>query len=383
MEIVLAQNNALTAIPEKMDNSFLAGYKELATIYRLQGKEGQYQSMLQRVVLFANRISIAKEPEHIQEEKFQVNIIAKTDLLRQYAIFQIHVALFFFIAHEELLKARQLFTWAEENCIMPDEYITQITIRFDEIARGYLWRGYALLSLGRYDEAYDSLVRVTPIYQNYAKSGGEISDIVEYALTKAIIPLCEFKLNPSKENLKKAQKGIEDYIISIHNPLFKLRGYPYYFHLKEQFSDVYATNPKTFLSSAGSQKKSSAKPPALPNAIPAIPVEEGALVIWDPEETNAFEILGRNTDFIRFIDYVKALGGYPDLVGLIDIYTMGEPHKAKPYADDCRRFVSAKGIDPAMLKVGKKLCKAVQEAAAGDSLIQIYQDSELNPDSTE
>jgi len=123
-----------------------------------------------------------------------------------------------------------------------------------DLAVSFLWKGYVLLNLGQYKEAYNYLLRVVPIFQNVTKAGGQIWHPVEYALTKALVPLCEFKLNPSKDVLKKAQKGIEDYIKSLSDNKFKLDGYVYYFHLKKQFANVYTANPKTFIAPVSAQK---------------------------------------------------------------------------------------------------------------------------------
>jgi len=80
---------------------------------------------------------------------------------------------------------------------------------------------------------------------------------------------------------------------------------------------------------------------------------------------------------------VKNLGGFSDLAGLMDVYTLGQPQDAKPFAEDCRKFVSSSGMDPAMLKIGKILCKVIQESAARDSSILIYHDPEVESDMKE
>lgn len=378
MEDVLARNNALDAIPEKIDNSLSLGYMQLAIIYRLQGEDHRYKIMIRRVVEFINRMEITKEPEYIREEKFQTNIIAKTDLLRQQGGSQIHMALFYVIAREELPKARQLFEWAQENCILPEEYLREKEIGFDNIACAYLWRGYALLSLERYTEALDCLVKVAPILENVTKSGQEMWRIVEYALTKAVVPLCEFKLNPTKDNLKKAQKGIEVFIKSLHNDMKKLDAYPYYFHLKEQFADVYSADLKKFPATASIEEipRKVAKPVDLHQKIS----NEGSVIILDPSiESDAFAIIGTNGDFDRFIRYITDRGNFPELASLIDLYTLGNPRDAKELEDDCTRFIRTPGIDPGVYEIGKRICSAVRVAARADSQIMIEYQAELDP----
>ncbi len=125
---------------------------------------------------------------------------------------------------------------------LPRIVINQMKMFFDDIAVVYLWRGYSLLTLGRYEEACDLLNEVVPYFNKYKKKGGEVWRKVEYALPKALFPLCEYKLEPTQENLQKAKAGVEEYIKSLHDNKDKLEGYLYYFHLKETFPDVYTSD---------------------------------------------------------------------------------------------------------------------------------------------
>ncbi|MCK4929386.1 MAG: hypothetical protein KAR76_06580, partial [Methanosarcinales archaeon] len=176
-------------------------------------------------------------------------------------------------------KATQLFEWAAKNCYQSEEDIAAaLKYRlYGEIAVGYLWRGYALMNLGNYDEAHELLTQVIPYLTKQKKKGIEMWRKVEYALPKALIPLCEYKLEPNPENLQKAQSGVEDYIKSLRENKHKLEGYLYYFHLKEMFPEVYnaeiAETP-----AKKSPKKKTIKKLDLP---PGESDTEGSVIVFD------------------------------------------------------------------------------------------------------
>lgn len=148
----------------------------------------------------------------------------------------------FCLAGKDPQRAGQFFTWAAENCSLPQEFVElQFRSRnFDDIAIGHLWRGYALLALGKIPDACDLLKQVAPLFNQHKQSGGDIWQKVEYALPKALVPLCEYLSDPSEGGKQKANSGLEEFIQSLNDNKDKLNGYLYYFHLKEVFRDVYS-----------------------------------------------------------------------------------------------------------------------------------------------
>lgn len=163
------------------------------------------------------------------------------DMLVSHSGQQIEDAVELHLSGTDLDLAYRLFEWAAENSFVTENILNSYTKhkRFEYIAKAFLWRGYALLVLGKYGEACPLFKGVVPYFVRYRKSFGTIYWVVEYNLPKALIPLCEYKLEPNKENKKKAIKGLNDYINSLKVDA-RLDGYLYYYHLKETFPDVYS-----------------------------------------------------------------------------------------------------------------------------------------------
>ena len=179
--------------PETIDDEIIDCYEKLAVIYTYFDTEVKAKKMIQHLIAFGYQVYTSRFATLSEEGKKNNN------LLVQQGKWQLREGLCFPLAHTDPQKATQLFEWAAENCLMPDEYIAGAIKyeNYNHIAIGHLWRGYALLNLGNYDEAYDLLTQVVPYFNKYKKSGGEVWQKVEYALPKALIPLCEYKFSNS------------------------------------------------------------------------------------------------------------------------------------------------------------------------------------------
>jgi tetratricopeptide (TPR) repeat protein len=382
LEDFLNKKNALVIFPEKCESIILGCYKELMLVYKIQQKPDKFLKILHQVNKFGYEIFTSEKNEEYAV-RVKNNEYNCEELKSHLGFGQFTFGTYLILAHEDLPRARELFEWAIVNCTLSDEYYTRThSSHKDIIAFSYLWKGYSLLSLERYAEAYDCLMKVAPVYQVIRKTGREMRRVIEYTLTKALIPLCEFRLNPTKDNLKKAQKGVEEYINSVRDNKFKLEGYVYYFHLKEQFADVYNADPKKNPEDVPSDPK--LKLGKIPGSPPELTDTPGSVIILDPGvKSNAFAIIGTNGDFDRFIRYVTNLGDFPELASLMDLYTLGNPQEAKQLEVDCSRFIRTPGIDPDIYEIGKKICSAIRVAAREDSEIVIEYQEELDPDTPE
>lgn len=186
------------------------------------------------------------------------------------------------------------------------------------------------MNLGKYEEANELLTQVIPYLNKYKKLGIEMWRKVEYALPKALVPLCEYKLNPTQENLQKAKAGIEEYIKSLHDNKDKLEGYLYYFHLKETFTDVYTAEKAPEQLKAPSKIKKPAKKLELP---PSEYETKGSVMIFDREGSGSLEAFGTQNEFEAYVEKIKGLGDFPVLSGLMELYateSLQEPDRLLP-----------------------------------------------------
>ncbi len=280
----------------------------------------------------------------------------------------------FNLAQTNPQKATQLFEWAAENCHLPDEFIAA-AIKFknyDNIAAGHLWRGYALLNLGKYKEAYEFLIQVIPYLNKYKKLGIEMWRIFEYALAIALVPLCEYKLNPTQENLQEAQKGIEDSIKSLREYKFKLEGYLYYFHLKETFPEVYnAEIAETHAKK--SPKKKTIKKLDLP---PGESDTEGSVIVFDIKG-GYLDIFGTNNELEEYVERVEEMGEYPVLASLMEIYAMEGQEEPEPIIEECERLLASPDADKFVKQKTKILLDAALDAKSEGGTIMLYFDDEV------
>lgn len=272
--------------------------------------------------------------------------------------------------------ARQFFVWAAEKCAIPENTFKEWSDieQFDLIAVGYLWRGYALLILGKYDEAFE-LLRQVPVYFNKEKlTGSEVWQIYEPNLVKALLPLCEYKLNPIEENRERARKGLEEFIRGLKEPKFKLEGFLYYYHLKEMFPEIYsekppalkpvkeAVNPVFEPSSAGAKLK--------PSNI------KGTVFVSDSDRCHIWAF-GTVDDLLRYTDMVKNLGCYPLLSSLMDVYEVevNAGLEPRPLLEECERLLSVTN-DFWIINHTKSIQKIAEKALSEDLGVILY----LEPD---
>ncbi len=296
----------------------------------------------------------------------QISEESKTDfrILASVGQWLIENAIYFSLSKEDLKKPHQLFEWAAENCTLPGEYL-QASLKnedYDELSFAHLWHGYALVSLKKFAEALPLLEQVIPFQMKWKKITGEIYRKIEYALPKALVPLCEFKLNPTRQNLINAQKGIEEYIKSLREPRFKLEGYLYYFHLKEQFADVYSANPKDYPEESPVPVKENMK---------EIPVSESAepqnVWIWDVVSIVVGEEFGTDEELRTYVQYVTNLGGYPVLSSLMDLYLLWDEVDARELADECGRLLAMPDLDTEVRKKTDIIMQLAEYSAAKGS----------------
>ena len=242
----------------------------------------------------------------------------------------------FNLARRERSKALKFFEWASENCLIPEDVFNEWSSisQFDEIAVGYLWRSYALLMIGRYSEAYDLLKQVPFYFNKYKLTGCEVWQVYEPSLFKALLPLCEYKLNPVPENWEKARRGLDDFINSFSDPKFKLEALLYYYHLREMFPDVYADSSDRLAKAAMKQRHS-----PVADMSPEDIERKGAVVVYDP--TGYLEIFGTPKDLVLFVQKVSEAGEYPLLSRLLDYYNVENSPGMDPVVleDECVRLL--------------------------------------------
>ena len=273
-------------------------------------------------------------------------------------------AIYLMLVQKDPQKVQELFKWAAEDCSLPDAY-AHGCIKFEchnEVAVPHLWHGYALVGLEQFQEALTYLVQVEPLFVQYKKSGGEIYQKIEYNLPKALVPLSEFKLNPTRQNLISAQNGIEEYIKSLREPRHKLWGYLYYFHLKDQFADVYSADPKDYPEQVPEPKKKVVtETPASGSAEPK------NVWIWDVVSIVVGEEFGTDDELKTYVQDVARFGEFPVLSALHDIYLQWDEVDASELAGETRRLMAMKDLDPEIRKKTEILKEIAEYSAAKGS----------------
>ncbi len=344
-----------------------------AVIYKYLNEEGEAQRLFRRLVPMGYRLYSSRYGDQGEKDKDNPSALVETGDV------QISTAIWNFFGGDPE-RAHQLFMWAAENTDLPPDYVRgMIGVKgYQEVAVGYLWHGYALVCLGRYGEALPLLTQVIPLFVQTRKMGVEVWQKVEYALPKALVPLCEFKLDPTADRLKAAQEGIETYLKSLKMYRDRLSGLLYYFHLKKQFADVYEADPASFIPPSGREAKQ-------PIAAPVTGREkdpEGMIVLvltqLDPPKVWTMGSFGCYAAFEAFTAYVSSLGGYPALEALMDTYTLEEQQEAAPFIEECERLLLLRDLDPKVRAVAEEILSAlqtaVQEGSIPDGLVvEIYQ----------
>ena len=298
----------------------------------------------------------------------------KMKLLVSIGSWQMKNGIYFNLAHEDPQKANQLFEWAAENCYQSEEVIT-VRLKYhlyDEIAVGFVWRGYALLNLGNYDEAFKLLTQVVPYLNKQKKKGIEMWRKVEYALPKALVPLCEYKLDPTQENLQKAQVGVEDYIKSLRENKDKLEGYLYYFQLKEVFSDVYNAEVPEQTTKAVHREESSKKIELPPGEYDSA----GSVIVFDME-SGSLEVFGTQNELEEYVKKLEHLGDYPVLSGMMELYVTDAQQEPEPLIEECKRLISYSDADPDIKEKTGYILNVAQDAKNEESTVMLYFDPEV------
>ncbi|RXE57292.1 hypothetical protein ABH15_04105 [Methanoculleus taiwanensis] len=375
-ETLLKDSGAYDRVPEQRSSDQIHCYRKLGSIYLYSGETDLAGRMFSNLSLFGTAIKKSRfDIKGFKEED-------KSDLsfLVMIAKGEIENAIYLLLAEKNPDQVHRLVTWAAENSDLPPDYVGgMIGVKgYQEVAVGYLWHGYALICLGRYGEALPLLTQVIPLFVQTRKMGIEVWQKVEYALPKALVPLCEFKLDPTADRLKAAQEGIETYLKSLKMYRDRLSGLLYYFHLKKQFAEVYEADPASFVPSSGKEAKQ-------PIAAPVTGREkdpEGMIVMvltqLDPPKVWTLGSFGCYAEFEAFTAYVSSLGGYPALEALMDTYTLEEQQEAPPLVEECERLLRLRDLDPKVRAVAEEILSAlrtaVQEGAILDcTVVEIHQ----------
>lgn len=386
-ERFLRERQALSTTPPEYDPVIAGCYDELAIICRLLGDMGAYQRLLDLSIRYGSW----HEKFHFSEEPGEGRDLLPaapgypglSDESIRFGCRLIDAGITLTLARKDPEKSRLLFASADAHCTVSPESVASRHDRYAlvRIAFSYLWKGYALLCLQRFDEAENLLVQVAPIYRALklqSTHDPQLSAVIEMALTKALVPLCAFKRVPIRKNLIKAQNGLEEFIGVIHDNLYLLRGYTYYFHLKEQFADVYSANPARFPDSIPGMDIISPKPVL-------VHVERqntwvGSVYIRDPAIIRRREYLCSNRDFRLFITYCRAFETFPALASLVDVYTFGQCTDPRPVVAECERLAAVQGIDPQILRIAGRIGAYAREAGEQHSSILLDYDPYRTPE---
>ena len=365
-EKYLRDSNAYSQAPIKVESKHVQCYDNLAIIYRYRNDINKSNKMfycLTTINQYPTRYAGLSEDGK-----------KKMKLLVSIGSWQMKNGIYFNLAHEDPQKANQLFEWAAENCYQSEEVIT-VRLKYhlyDEIAVGFVWRGYALLNLGNYDEAFKLLTQVVPYLNKQKKKGIEMWRKVEYALPKALVPLCEYKLDPTQENLQKAQVGVEDYIKSLRENKDKLEGYLYYFQLKEVFSDVYNAEVPEQTTKAVHREESSKKIELPPGEYDSA----GSVIVFDME-SGSLEVFGTQNELEEYVKKLEHLGDYPVLSGMMELYVTDAQQEPEPLIEECKRLLSYSDADHDIKEKTGYILNVAQDAKNEESTVMLYFDPEV------
>jgi len=334
-----------------------------AVIYKYFNEEEKAQRLFQQLVPMGYRLYSSRYGDQGEKDK------NKPDALVETASIQISVGIWnFFGGNPE--RAHQLFAWAELNTELPPDYVRgMIGVKgYHEVAVGYLWHGYAQVCLGRFGEALPFLTQVIPLFVQTRKMGVEVWQKTEYALPKALVPLCEFKLDPTAEHLTAAQQGIEAYLKSLKMYRDRLTGLLYYHHLKAQFPEVYGADPASFVPPSASDAGKPATAFEPPSGREKDP--EGEIVMSlirpDPPELYGMEWFGPYAAFEAFVANVRSLGGYPALEALMDTYALEDRQQAAPVLNDCERLLGRRDLGPEVRTYAETILSLMRTAVRDD-----------------
>ncbi|KKG09877.1 hypothetical protein EO98_16240 [Methanosarcina sp. 2.H.T.1A.6] len=360
-ENFLKEKGVLEKYPTDFFLDLVDAYKDLGIIYRYFGDKQKSSWFFKYFVTFNAPSS--------RYGKLSDEQVADVGFLHDYSTYFVNEAIYFNLSNSDSLTAEKLFGWAAENFVVPEDYFDFWMKEgyFDDIAVAHLWRGYSLLNLGKYEEAHELLVQVVPYLNRYKKSGVEMWRTVEYALTKAVVPLCEYKLNPTDETLKNAQKGIEEFIKSLRENRHKLKAYLYYFHLKEKFADVYEAK------SVPAEIKQQEKKP-----LPEIKVEfllddeKPGIIAITSLEGGSEDFLGTNSELEKYCDEIRKLGDYPNLASLMETYLSESYLEPEPLVEECERLLARNNVADWVKEKTRIVLRVAEDAVESGHNLYFY-----------
>lgn len=346
-------------------------YDTLSLIFKYLGQEKEAKKFFS----FLSTIGLPESKYHGLSDESKKD----WDMLTQQGSWQLSKGIHLNLAVTNPSLARQFYKWCEENCRLSSETLSGMVRdkNFDFIAVAFLWRGYSLILLGRYEEAYELLKEVVPYLNRYKKLGIEMWRKVEYALPKALLPLCEYELNPTEDNRQKAKAGLEEYIKSLKEFKDRLEGYLYYYHLKEAFPDVYGDRVAAGKAMQVLEKKGvSARPVMNGDVSSGFYETHGAVIVFDME-SGSLELFGTNQELEKYVEKVKSLGEYPTLSRLMEIYALEDEQDPKPLIIECNKLLSARGLDDWTRIKTERVLAVARDAEKAGSGVMLYFDPEI------
>ena len=275
-------------------------------------------------------------------------------------------------------EVHSLFQQAAEKCRLSRDYINDNILweNYDDLAVGHLWAGYALLNLGKYAEAHELLTQVVPYFNKYKQIGNEMWRKVEYALPKALIPLCEYKLNPAPAELHRTMEGIEGYTNSLKSERDKEDGQRYYEHLMKKYSDIYRAG--TVLSSQETGVKLKVNKPAEKLEIVLDECEtKGSVMVFDREGSGSLEVFGTHAELEDYAKMVELFDTYPILSALIELYVTEGQQEPEPLIKECEMLLSRPDIGSELEKNTRLILVVAKDAMEAGSTVMLYFDPEV------
>ena len=358
LELVLKNEGVFEEYPTELNSAITRAYINLGKIYLCLND-------IERAKWFLNYPTTINVPSSRLEG---ISNEDDTTLVFSYGEYALKKGIFFDLSNSDLKTANRMFLFAAEDFIVKESTFDFWMKHkyYDDIAYGHLWRSYSLVRLNQYQEALELLVQVVPYLDKYKKTGVEMWRTVEYALTKALIPLCEYKLNPTEENLTNAKKGIEDFIKSLREKRDKFEGYLYYFHLKEKFADVYEAE-----SVPADAKPASKKPVQEKNIeFPMDDEEPGTIMITTLDRYEDF--LGSNSEVERYCAEVSKLGDFPNLALLMETYVTESYLDAEPLIEECKRLLAMDGIEDRIREMTEIVLETAEDAKETGTNVYFY-----------
>lgn len=306
------------------------------------------------------------------------------DDLAEIAFFDLRSAIFLFFDDPTSPRVTQHLNWVVESTDLPpgttDEYLLN-TYTAEFIPKGFAVRGYALMMLGRYQEATESLNRVLPLTRAAKLKGEWMVYQADNALPYALIPLCEYLYEPTEQRRIAAWKGRDKYMKQIINSQPRFDSYLYYFHLEKAYPDVYLPgSEKKKIRKKMTEKENTA--PEVLSEFPDYPEStrddepsEGGVVIQDTED-NEWRFVLRVPSFERFISKIQSLSGYPVLSDAITAYTFSTSLDPAAVISECNGLLKEPSLTieerEAVGEIGKTAMHARDHGACVEFLFNEY-----------